>query len=182
MAEIEYEIRMQGSDATPFSDGMLLSSGPASANIHARASGRKIASGSTVVVDLGGRYESYYSDMTRTLGIEKVGALERDLLEFVDDLRARAIDIVSTEMKAADLHAFVEGEIVKKGYKFFHGTGHGVGLEIHEFPSITGDSTDVLKEGMVFTIEPGIYVPGKLGVRFEDMVLLKKGKPEVLTV
>jgi len=181
LAEIEYEIRMRGSDSPPFNDGMLLSSGKDSADIHARAGRRKIKSPSTVVVDLGGRYSGYYSDMTRTLEVGRIDAKEKDLLLFVDDLRARAIDMIREGMKAGDLHSFVEKEMEKKGYKFFHGSGHGVGLEVHEFPSIARDSADVLKDGMVFTIEPGIYIPGKMGVRFEDMVLLKNGKARILT-
>jgi Xaa-Pro aminopeptidase len=99
----------------------------------------------------------------------------------VDSLRGEAIDRITAGVKASEIHAFIEGEIERKGYKFYHSSGHGVGLNIHELPNIGKDSQDVLEDNMVFTIEPGIYIPGKYGVRFEDMVLLKKGKTEVLT-
>lgn len=181
LAEIEYEIRRSGSDSPPFEDGMLLSSGKDSADIHAKACDKKIRKGSTVVVDLGGRACGYYSDMTRTLRVGEESSLAKDLLEYVDNLRAEAIDRLSVGMKAADIHSFVEGEIEKKGYKFYHSTGHGVGLNIHELPNLGRDSEDVLEENMVFTIEPGIYIPGKFGVRFEDEVLLNKGGVEILT-
>ena len=83
-------------------------------------------------------------------------------------------------MKASELYNFVEKRIRKFGYNFYHAAGHGIGLDVHELPSLSPDSGDVLKEGTVFTIEPGIYNAGKFGVRFEDMVLLTKRGCEVL--
>ena len=181
LAEIEYAIRKAGSDAPPFEDGMLLSSGPGSADIHARASSRKIKKGSTVVVDLGGRVCGYYSDMSRTISVGSIDQKTRDLVEYVDNLRGEAIDMLEPGIVAGDVHAFVEQDMGRKGYKFYHSTGHGVGLNVHENPSLGRDSKDVLLENMVFTIEPGIYIPGKCGVRFEDTVLLKKKGAEIIT-
>ncbi len=181
LAEIEYAIRKAGSDAPPFDDGMLLSSGASSADIHARAGPGKIKKGSTVVVDLGGRVYGYYSDMTRTIAVGSVDRPARRLIEYVDELRGEAIDMLKPGVVAGDVHAFIEKDMGRRGYKFYHSSGHGVGLNIHESPSLSSDSLDVLKEDMVFTIEPGVYIPGKYGVRFEDTVLLKKNGAEILT-
>jgi len=181
VAEIEYEIRTLGSETPPFGEGMLLASGASGADIHAFAEMKRIRSGSPVVVDLGARYRGYYSDMTRTLVVGRLSKKEKDLLEFVENLELEAIDRVDVGTKASEIHKFVEEEMKKKGYKFYHSTGHGIGLDVHEIPNIGPDSEDVLREGMVFTIEPGIYIPGEFGIRFEDMILLKRNKIEMLT-
>jgi Xaa-Pro aminopeptidase len=181
LAEVEYAIRKAGSDAPPFDDGMLLASGANSADIHARAGSGKIKDGSTVVVDLGGRYSGYYSDMTHTIPVGAIDAKTRELLEYVDHLRAEAIDMLKPGVVAGVVHSFIEKDMERKGYKFYHSSGHGVGLNIHENPSISRDSPDVLCEDMVFTIEPGIYIAGKYGIRFEDTVLLKKNGAKILT-
>ena len=181
LADVEYAIRKAGSDAPPFDDGMLLSSGANSADIHARAGSGKIRKGSTVVVDLGGRFCGYYSDMTRTIPVGSVDSSAKGLLEYVDNLRAEAIDMLKPGVVAGDVHEFIEKDMGRKGYKFYHSSGHGVGLNIHENPGISRDSQDVLLEDMVFTIEPGIYIAGKYGIRFEDTVLLKKNGAKILT-
>jgi len=180
VSEIEYTIRKMGSETPPFNDGMLLASGAHAANIHARAGSRPIRRG-LVVVDLGARFGGYYSDLTRTIGVGKLTAEEEELVGFVECLRDDAISRVRPGMKASDLHAFVEEEIKKRGFKFYHSTGHGIGLEVHEKPNIESESKDVLEEGMVFTVEPGIYVPKKYGIRFEDTVLLTNKGAKVLT-
>lgn len=181
LAEIEYAIRKAGSDSPPFDDGMLLSSGANSADIHARAGSGKIKKGSTVVVDLGGRVCGYYSDMTRTIAVGSVDPKAMALAGYVDNLRGEAVDMLEPGVVAGDVHSFIEEDMGRKGYKFYHSSGHGVGLNIHESPSLGRDSSDVLQEGMVFTIEPGIYIPGKYGIRFEDTVLLKRKGAEILT-
>lgn len=181
LSEIEYEIRKQGSESPPFESGMLLSSGKNSADIHARASGMRIKKDSLVVVDLGARYHGYFSDMTRTLEVGKINAEKRKIMEYVREIQDEAIDRIEVGVKAGDIHNFVEKEMKKRGYRFYHSTGHGIGLKVHELPNIGPESGDILKEGMVFTIEPGIYIPRKFGVRFEDMILLKKNKVEILT-
>jgi Xaa-Pro aminopeptidase len=181
VAEIEAAIRRLGSETPPFEDGMLLASGKSSADIHARAQKKKITSGSIVVVDLGARYGGYYSDMTRTIPVGRVGNKEKELMEFVDNLRAETIDWLTVGMKASEVHERVEKKIEKRGYKFYHSTGHGVGLNVHESPSLSSVSEDVLAENMVFTIEPGVYIPGKYGIRFEDTLILGKRKKEIIT-
>lgn len=182
VAEIEFCIRKLGSETPPFESGALLSSGKNSANIHPLSSKEKIQKDSLVVVDLGARVQNYYSDMTRTI---KVGNLDEEgekIFNFIKNLEMEAIDKLGEGLKASEIHDFVQREINKKlGCSFYHSTGHGIGLNVHELPNLGPDSEDILKEGMVFTIEPGVYLPRKFGVRFEDMVLLKKNKVEILT-
>jgi Xaa-Pro aminopeptidase len=181
VAEIEAAIRRLGSETPPFDDGMLLASGKSSADIHARAQKKRIVSGSLVVVDLGARYGGYYSDMTRTIPVGRIGRKEKELMEFVDNLRDETIDWLQVGMKASEVHERVEKRIERRGYKFYHSTGHGVGLNVHESPNLSSVSDDVLAENMVFTIEPGIYIPGKYGIRFEDTLILGKRKKENIT-
>ncbi|MFH0861848.1 MAG: M24 family metallopeptidase [Candidatus Altiarchaeota archaeon] len=174
VAEIEGEIRRRGSEAPPFKGGMLLASGRRSADIHAKASLRRIGDG-PVVVDLGAVCRGYFSDMTRTFAAGRVSSDERSVMSFVKGLRDEAIDMIRPGMYASSVHRFVDGRIEAKGYKFHHLSGHGVGLEIHENPSFNPDNRMRLKAGMVFTVEPGVYLPGRFGVRFEDTVILAKG-------
>jgi Xaa-Pro aminopeptidase len=181
VAEVEAYIRRLGSETPPFEDGMLLASGPSAADIHARPQKKKIASGSLVVVDLGARFGGYHSDTTRTFSVGKAGGEEKQMLEFVEALELEAVDRLKAGLKASVLHEWVEKKLMKRGYKFYHSTGHGVGLNIHECPNIGPGSEDILAENMVFTVEPGVYVPKKFGVRFEDTVLLHKGRVEYLT-
>ncbi len=181
VAEIEYTIRKSGSESPPFGEGMLLASGPGGANIHAHAGMKKIREGEIVVVDLGARVKGYYSDMTRTIPVGKPDPLAEEILQFTENLEAEAIDRIHPGITAGEIHDFVNRKIEDRGYKLYHSTGHGVGLDIHELPNIGPKSEDVLQEGMVFTIEPGVYVPKKFGVRFEDMLLLGRNKVEILT-
>jgi len=180
-AEIEYEIRKRGSETPPFKEGMLLASGASSANIHATPGEKRIGDNELVVVDLGARFSNYYSDMTRTIALGDLNPRDELLLESVKNLEMEAIDRVTPEVSASEIHKFVERKIKSLGYKFYHSTGHGIGLEVHEIPNLGLDSEDILKEDMVFTIEPGIYIPKKFGIRFEDMIWLKKSSVEILT-
>jgi Xaa-Pro aminopeptidase len=178
VAEIEAELRRRGSGKAPFGSGMLLASGRRSADIHANASLKGISRG-LVVVDLGAVYEGYHSDMTRTFAV-KPSLEEREVVEFVGKVQEECIGMLKPGLGNAEVYRFVETEFKKKGFRPYHLPGHGVGLEVHEKPSLTPDSRESLRRNMVFTIEPGVYVPGKYGVRFEDTVLLD-GKARVLT-
>jgi Xaa-Pro aminopeptidase len=178
-AEIEKEIRRQGSETTPFHDGMLLSSGSRSADIHAHPTRNRIKG--LVIADLGARYNYYYSDMTRTIAIGKTSKKEKELLGFVENLKDNTIDQIKPGVKASEVHDWIEDELKKKGFKFYHAAGHGIGLEVHEKPGLGGDSEDTLEEDMAFTIEPGIYIPNKYGIRFEDTVILTKKGCKTIT-
>ncbi|MBM3309399.1 MAG: M24 family metallopeptidase, partial [Candidatus Altiarchaeales archaeon] len=180
VAEIEHTIRKLGSETPPFQHGMLLASGKNGADIHAHASRQKIEKG-LVVVDLGGRYQGYYSDMTRTLAVGKISKKEKELVEFIRNLQLEAVDRIHLGMEACEIHHFIESRLEKKGFKFYHSAGHGVGLDVHEKPTLSSESRDILKENMVFTVEPGVYIPNKFGIRFEDMILLTKKGCKTLT-
>ncbi len=180
-AEVEEELRRNGSECPPFRQGILLASGTSTADIHANPSQREIKNNSMVIVDLGARYNNYFSDMSRTITVGFPGSEERRVSGFLRNLELETIDRLEIGMPMKDIHGFVDDEIKKRGYQFHHPTGHGVGLEVHEKPGVSADSGDVVREGMVFTIEPGIYIPRRFGVRFEDMVYVDKKNIEVLT-
>lgn len=179
-AEVEFEIRKQGSQAPPFNEGIILAYGKNAADIHMRPTEQKIGNG-LVVVDLGAKYGGYFSDMTRTINVGRISKQERLLSEFVENLKDETIDYVYAGMTGGDVHAYVQERIERAGYKFHHAVGHGVGLEIHENPDMHPGSDEILAENMVFTIEPGIYIPKKLGVRFEDTIYLGKNRVYNLT-
>ncbi|MFH1788613.1 MAG: Xaa-Pro peptidase family protein [Candidatus Altiarchaeota archaeon] len=180
VAEIEAAIRREGSESPPFESGMICAAGVHGADIHAHPSKRRIKRG-LVVVDLGARYRGYHSDMTRTLPVGRLTKKEKEVSEAVENIKDEVIDSLTVGGKIADVHGLADEKIKSLGYEFHHLIGHGVGLEIHEKPSISPESKLVLKEGMVFTIEPGIYLPGRFGARFEDTIHLAKNGPVNLT-
>jgi len=161
----------------------IVASGKRSALPHGVASAKKIKKGEFVIVDMGVSVDGYKSDKTRTYVIGRAGAMQRKIYNIVKDANDMAIESIRDGLEARSIDAVARAFIRKAGYGryFTHGLGHGVGLDVHESPSLNPKSTDVLKEGMVVTIEPGIYVPDFGGVRIEDMVLVKKGGCEILT-
>ncbi|MDA8089805.1 MAG: Xaa-Pro peptidase family protein [Nitrospiraceae bacterium] len=187
---LEEALLRGGSSKLPFP--AIVASGANSAIPHARPSQRRMSQGDLVVMDWGGEYEGYFSDMTRTFLLKGAGeriAEKRKIYRTVLEAQRNAIDFVTRNGGAAkkpkDIDNSARYVIKQAGYGelFGHGTGHGVGLEIHEQPGLSPRSTDnkPLPKGAVITIEPGIYVPGLGGVRIEDMVCLAPGNPEVLT-
>lgn len=180
VAELEHAIRMMGSETPPFNEGMLLASGKRSADIHAHATAARIKKG-PVIVDLGARWRDYYSDMTRTLEIGNASRREKELLEYTRNLELEAIDMVYDGVRASEVHEFIESQLKARKLEFHHSAGHGIGLEVHERPHLNPESSDVLVEGMVFTVEPGIYLPDRFGIRFEDTVVLTKNGCKTLT-
>ncbi|MBD3388776.1 MAG: M24 family metallopeptidase [Candidatus Altiarchaeales archaeon] len=180
VAEIEAELRRRGSERPPFDCGMLLASGKRSADIHARPSNKRISRG-PVVVDLGAVYRGYHSDMTRTLSAGSLNSDERRVSDLIRRLRDETIDLIRPGIQASSVHKYVDESIKAAGYNFHHLSGHGVGLEIHEGPNFRPGANVRLKPGMVFTVEPGIYLPRRFGVRFEDTVLLTRRGCKKLT-
>ncbi|MFH1402644.1 MAG: Xaa-Pro peptidase family protein [Candidatus Altiarchaeota archaeon] len=178
VAEIEAELRRRGSIKPPFGGGMLLASGRGSSNIHAEARLRKIGRG-LVVVDLGAVYGGYYSDTTRTFAVDPTKE-EREMMKFVRSVELDTIGMIRCGMKVHEVYDFIDGMFKEKGLRQYHLPGHGVGLEIHENPSLTPKSRVILEKNMTFTIEPGVYSPGRYGVRFEDTILVDK-KARTLT-
>jgi len=133
------------------------------------------------VLDFGVRYKGYMSDMTRTLYLGKPSKRERQLYKTLLETQKKAIAGIRPGMRVAGLALSVRKLLGKYETNFIHGLGHGIGIEIHELPSITPASKDIFRPNDVFTIEPGIYFKGRLGIRIEDDVLLTKKGPQVLT-
>ncbi|MFC2162839.1 M24 family metallopeptidase [Candidatus Altiarchaeota archaeon] len=178
LAEIEAQLRRKGSMKAPFGGGMLLASGKNSADIHAKASLKKIGKG-LIVVDLGAVYENYHSDTTRTFAINP-NRRERESLAWIRSVEEDTIDAIYEGMKCSEVYTLVDERFNGRSHKQQHLPGHGVGLDIHEDPGLRPGNNKRLGKNMVFTIEPGLYVPGKYGVRWEDTILLD-GKARVLT-
>ncbi len=179
---LEESLRRKGCRNIPFD--IIVASGENAALPHALPSTRRLEGGDLVVIDWGGEAGGYFSDMTRTLML-KGPDIEAKALMYNTVLKANraAIKAVSAGARARDVDHAARDLIRKAGFgEFFgHGTGHGVGLDIHESPRISWIGREILGEGMVFTIEPGVYVPGVGGVRIEDMVYIGERGPRVLT-
>ena len=178
---LEFNIRKGGSLKVPFD--IIVASGYRAALPHGIASDKSIKDGDTVVVDFGGEADGYQSDITRSAVIGKPDGRQADIYRIVAEAQQRAIDAVRPGVPCKDVDLAARGYIASKGYGdyFGHGLGHGVGLEVHEAPSVSPMGEDTVKPGMVFTIEPGIYIPDWGGFRIEDMVLVTEDGCEVLT-
>ncbi len=173
-AELIYQINIQGMDCA-FKP--IVASGENSALPHATVSNREIRSGDMLTLDFGCRYEGYCSDITRTFGIGNVDGRLKSIYDIVYKAQEAALYAAAQEKSARAVDAAARDIIEKQGYGeyFRHGTGHGVGMQIHEQPVLNKLSEDILLPGMVYTIEPGVYVPGLGGVRIEDMCIAGTG-------
>ncbi len=179
--ELEKFLRENGSEGLPFE--IIVASGPNSALPHARPTTRLLAEGEPVIIDLGARIQGYCSDLTRTFFLgEPLGEFER-VFQLVQEAQRTALEGIRPGMTAEEADGLARKVIERAGLgeAFGHGLGHGVGLEVHEAPRLGPESADILEEGMVFTLEPGIYLKGQGGVRIEDMVVLRGGKVCKLT-
>jgi Xaa-Pro aminopeptidase len=179
--ELEYAMRQGGAETPSFDT--IVASGPNSALPHARPGARKIRKGDFVVIDYGAVYCGYRSDETCTVAVGRGRRRHEKIYAVVKEAHDRALEAVRPGVACRDVDGAARDVIEKAGYGpcFPHGTGHGVGLDVHEAPRISALSGSILEEGMVVTIEPGIYLPGFGGVRIEDMVLVEKGGARVLT-
>lgn len=179
--ELEYRMKKLGADGAPFET--IIASGPRSALPHGVASDREIQPGDPVVMDYGAIYRGYCSDMTRTVFVGDPPKKIRDIYNIVLKAQLEALEASRTEITGKDLDNVAREIINGAGYEkcFGHGLGHGVGVEIHEKPGISPKGEEVLKPGMVFTVEPGIYIEGFGGIRIEDMVFLKSDGIEIPT-
>ncbi len=180
--ELEHFVRTHGGEGLAFDP--ITVGGPNTAVPHAVPSDRAIRADELVLFDIGARVRGYCSDMTRTLCLESAPPKLREIWQVVLDAQLAAKDAVRPGMKGSEVDAVARDVIERAGYgeSFIHGLGHGIGLEVHEPPWITsarGD--DVLLPGMVFSIEPGVYLSGLGGVRIEDLVLLTERGADVLS-
>ena len=141
---------------------------------HAEPGERPIVEGDLVVVDLGAIVDGYCSDCTRTYGCGSVGEAEREVYALVLEAQSAALDALDAGRTGRELDAVARALIEAAGHgeRFGHGLGHGVGIEVHEAPRLSKRSEDVLGAGDVVTVEPGIYVPERFGVRIEDLVVV----------
>ena len=169
-ALLEFELRMTGSDGLSFET--IVASGPRSALPHARPQNIPLEPDLPVLIDFGLRYKGYCSDLTRIHFWS--GARRPEFYDLVREAQEAAIRAVRPGASSSQVDKAARDLISANGYGdcFGHGTGHGLGLEIHELPRISAHTDVVLQEGMVFTVEPGIYVPDKWGVRIEDAVVV----------
>ena len=180
-AEIEYAMRKQGSYGTAFET--IVASGSCSAFPHGGCSEREIRKGDLVVVDVGATYKFYRSDMTRTFVVGKPSEKQKKLYQTVKTAQDKTFEAVKPNVKAKDVDTVARKVIADAGYGeyFVHSLGHGVGLEVHEPPTLSPESKEVLAVGNVVTVEPGIYLVGYGGVRIEDTVLVQRSGAEKLT-
>ncbi len=179
---LEMRMREMGAEGPAFP--FIVASGPRGSLPHGAAGERAFATGDMVTFDVGCRYFGYHSDITRTVALGTPQAELQRAYEVVRAAQQAGIAAVKPGAAASDVDAAARDVIARAGYGeyFGHGTGHGVGLEIHEWPQISSRSDDILEAGMVLTVEPGIYLPGVGGVRIEDTVLVTDEGAQVLTV
>ena len=180
-ASLEFFARSMGAEGMSFET--IVASGPRSALPHGRASSHKTPRNGFVTLDFGVILKGYCSDMTRTVCVGKAGAAERSAYDAVLEAQEAAVAAVKPGVTCGEVDEAARSTLRRAGLaKYFtHSTGHGVGLEIHESPRVGAGQTLELKPGMVITIEPGIYMPGKFGIRIEDMVAVTERGGKVLT-
>ncbi|MDO1605837.1 aminopeptidase P family protein [Lactobacillus sp. YT155] len=180
--EIEYLGKKMGAEAPAFET--IVASGVRSSFPHGTASHKLIGNHELIVLDFGFVVDQYYSDVTRTVAVGEISDELRQVYEVTKNAEEAAIKSLELEMKFKDVDKAARDHITEHGYGqyFNHSTGHGLGLEVHEYPTVNTISTEILKPNMVFTIEPGIYLPEKGGVRIEDDVYLnEQGEVVLLT-
>ncbi|RKX20759.1 MAG: Xaa-Pro dipeptidase [Candidatus Zixiibacteriota bacterium] len=179
--EMSYRMIKLGADGPAFD--FIVASGQRSSMPHGRAADRKLRKGDFVTFDFGCFYNGYASDITRTIVLGKANARQKKIYNIVLKAQLEAISSVRPQMPAKELDKVARDIINKEGYgdNFGHGLGHGLGLEVHDNPVLNPRSQDILVEGNVVTIEPGIYIPAWGGVRIEDDVVVTKNGCRVLS-
>lgn len=163
----------EGADEVSFA---LIQSGRNSAMPHQESTGKIIQRGDIVVLDVGIRYQGYFSDLTRTVVCGSPSNIQVEIFNIVLRAQEAALGIIREGIRAEEVDRAARGTIESSGYGefFIHRTGHGIGLEVHEPPYIKAGNLSLLKSGMVFTVEPGVYLPNQFGVRIEDNVVVTK--------
>jgi Xaa-Pro dipeptidase len=181
-SELVVQLLKQGSDSEmPFPP--IVSGGPNSANPHASPTERKLQNGDLLVIDWGAAYDGYISDLTRTFAVGEVDTEYEKIHKIVQEANAAGRAAAKPGIPCADVDKATRDVIEKSGYGvyFTHRTGHGIGMEGHEEPYMRGDNMQLLEPGMAFTVEPGIYLPNRNGVRIEDNVVITEDGADVLS-
>ncbi|MCR5542820.1 MAG: aminopeptidase P family protein [Eubacterium sp.] len=179
-AELEYSMKRHGAEGLSFDT--IAASGKNSSMPHAIPSDKKLEKGDFLTMDFGCIYQGYCSDMTRTVCIGKASDEQKKIYNIVLSAQLSVLDNLKPGMMCKDVDRIARDYITAQGYGdyFGHGLGHGVGLYIHETPAFNTRDTSIVKPGMIETDEPGIYLPGKFGVRIEDMILITEDGCESL--
>ncbi len=176
---LDFQIRKAGA-ANSFE--AIVAFGPNASRPHHRPASRKLKKNDTVLIDFGVRFKGYCCDITRSFSVGRPNPFYKKVCVTVQQAQAAALKMIRPGVAAKKVDAAARKVIRKNGLPVYgHGTGHGLGLEVHEQPIISADSKAKLQPGMVFTIEPAVYIPGKLGVRIEDDCLVTKTGCKVLT-
>lgn len=178
---LEMAMRRRGAEGKSFD--FIVASGERGALPHGKASEKRITAGELVTLDYGALYRGYCSDETVTVCVGEPNSQQREVYETVRAAQEIAIEAARPGMTFKEIDAKARDYITGKGYGnyFGHGLGHGVGIDIHEHPTVSPRSRDVVEEGMVFTVEPGIYIPAWGGVRIEDTVVMERDRCRRLT-
>jgi Xaa-Pro aminopeptidase len=179
--EIEKFMRENGSQPVPFE--LIVAAGPNSALPHAKPTDYVIHASEPIVIDIGSKFNYYGSDLTRTLCLGQPDETFKKVYSIVLEAQQAAISSIKAGMTGVEADSIARKVITRDGYgdAFGHSLGHGIGLVTHERPTVGLNSSDVLSDGMVFTVEPGIYLSGWGGVRIEDDVVIEKGKLRVIS-
>lgn len=177
--EIERFFKENGADGVSFEP--IVASGINSSMPHAVPTDKKIQSGDVITLDFGCKYNGYCSDMTRTIFVDFVQDYIKDIYDLVLKNQRNILNELKEGANTKTLFRMVNSDFKVNGFSLIHGLGHGVGLDIHEIPSLGEVHEVLLKENMVVTNEPGIYIPGKFGIRIEDTVLINKNNCTSLT-
>ena len=179
--ELERIMRESGAESVSFE--LIVAAGPNAALPHHRPSDHVIQEGEPVVIDMGAQFDGYCSDLSRTICLGAADETFRRVYDTVLGAQLTAINTIQAGMSGADCDGLARTVIEEAGYgeNFGHSLGHGVGLAVHEYPRVGPRATERLQDGMVFTIEPGIYLPGWGGVRIEDVVILENGRARILS-
>lgn len=180
-AEMEHFIKSISGERSSFE--IIVASGSNSALPHAKPGRRKIQSNDIVLLDLGVNYKGYNSDLTRIFFLGKITAKSKKIYNVVKEAQRRCLKAIRPGIKISKIDKIGRDFIYKSGFGdyFGHAIGHGIGLEVHEEPPISHKNHAILKPGMVFTIEPAIYLPNWGGIRIEDMILVSRNGCEILT-
>ncbi|MHC4574816.1 MAG: M24 family metallopeptidase [Planctomycetota bacterium] len=160
----------------------IVAFGPNASRPHHQPGGRKLRKNDSILIDFGVRYRHYCCDITRCFAVGRPSALYKKVYETVRQAQAAAIKMVKAGVKIQQVDKAARDVVSKSQLPVYgHGTGHGLGLEVHEGPVVSKEGKGKLRAGMVFTIEPGVYIPGKLGVRIEDDVLVTEAAGRILS-
>jgi Xaa-Pro aminopeptidase len=179
-SELEYNMRRLGADGISFPT--IVASGTRAVLPHGVSTDRKLKKGELVVIDFGAIYKGYCSDLTKTIGLGIIQKLYKKAYKVVYNAQQEAISFIKSGVRLSDIDRKSRDYLKKyKLNKYFtHSLGHGIGMEVHEGPTVSSVSCGFVKEGMVFTIEPGIYIPKRYGIRIENIIVVKKDNIEIL--